>query len=370
LYRLVGNIRTVVDKHRVDGSRVRLAEVEVGDETGTVSLRARDDQIDVLNEIASRSGAVVLRNCALEIYQGKHIRLAITKWGKLSAYPDQVPSTPPPPSKINRDRNFSKINISLVASEMPSQQQQQAPETAFSDADSMSAQGSTNFANNRSYQQSNQNRRGRRPSRGKPSTGPGGQVHSYQDSIPSTMRSYQGGGGMHGYHGFVAESVSPQTQYYTPRRQQETSHPSVGQQQQSQQQIMFSHHGFDMQQQHQPRPTQMQMYHHSSTPPPPPPQHHHRQMRAPMQQTPPMHVSGIPANTSFDTSSYSTSSELPPTPLHGVSHHLHHPAFLVPISNEAAAGSSNRPDSPGKMNPQAATFDPSAPSNYHHYQSF
>ena len=114
----MGKVRIVVDKRRVDSSRVRLAEVEIGDETGTVSLRARDDQIDTLVEVSKRSGAVVLRNCTLELYQGKHIRLAITKWGKLATYPDSIASTPAPPSKMNRDRNFSKIDLSVVASEM------------------------------------------------------------------------------------------------------------------------------------------------------------------------------------------------------------------------------------------------------------
>jgi hypothetical protein len=108
----------VVDKRRVDRSRVRLAEVEIGDETGTVSLRARDEQIDVLEDVSKRDGAVVLRNCTLELYQGKHIRLAVTKWGKLCTYPDTVASTPPPPSKMNFDRNFSLIDLSVVASEM------------------------------------------------------------------------------------------------------------------------------------------------------------------------------------------------------------------------------------------------------------
>jgi len=111
-------VNIVVDKLRVDRSRVRLAEVQVGDETGTVSLRARDDQIGMLEEISERRGAVVLRNCTLELFQGRHIRLAVTKWGKLSAFPDDVPSTPPPPSKMNYERNFSLIDLSLVASEM------------------------------------------------------------------------------------------------------------------------------------------------------------------------------------------------------------------------------------------------------------
>eukprot|EP00978_Attheya_sp_CCMP212_P049711 scaffold698987_cov118-Attheya_sp.AAC.2 len=115
--RRVRKVNIVVDKLRVDRSRVRLAEVEVGDETGTVSLRARDDQIDILKEISERSGAVVLRNATLELYQARHLRLAVTKWGKLSAYPDNIASTPPPPSKMNVDLNYSLVDLSLVAEE-------------------------------------------------------------------------------------------------------------------------------------------------------------------------------------------------------------------------------------------------------------
>jgi len=116
---LIGKVNLVVDKRRVDRSRVRLAEVEIGDETGIVSLRARDEQIDLLERFSKcKPGAVVLRNCTLELYQGKHIRLAVTKWGKLAEYPDNVASTPGPPPSLNKDRNFSLIDLSVVASEI------------------------------------------------------------------------------------------------------------------------------------------------------------------------------------------------------------------------------------------------------------
>ena len=78
---LVGKVDIVVDKVRVDKSRVRLAEVQVGDDSGSISLRARDTQIDMLQEVSKTKGAIVLRNCSLELYQGKHLRLAVTKWG-------------------------------------------------------------------------------------------------------------------------------------------------------------------------------------------------------------------------------------------------------------------------------------------------
>ncbi len=84
---LVGKVELVVDKSRVDGSRVLVAEVEVGDETGSVSLRARDEQIELLQRVSSDAGAIVLRNCTMELYQGKHLRLAVSKWGKMSVYP-------------------------------------------------------------------------------------------------------------------------------------------------------------------------------------------------------------------------------------------------------------------------------------------
>lgn len=86
-HRLVGDVDVVVDKLRVDGSRVLVAEVEVGDETGSVSLRARDDQIDLLRKVSHDNGAIVLRNAQIELYQGRYLRLAVSKWGKMEAYP-------------------------------------------------------------------------------------------------------------------------------------------------------------------------------------------------------------------------------------------------------------------------------------------
>mmetsp|Transcript_12992 Transcript_12992/g.14478 ORF Transcript_12992/g.14478 Transcript_12992/m.14478 type:complete len:549 (+) Transcript_12992:299-1945(+) len=158
---LVGKVTIVVDKLRVDRSRVRLAEVQVGDETGTVSLRARDDQIDLLDKVSKRSGAVVLRNCTLELFQGRHIRLAVTKWGKLSVFPDNVPSTPPPPSKMNCDKNFSLIDLSLVASEMVENEQH---ESFFNRSETYSERNKP--SNNRQPFQPAQSSHQRRPSHG------------------------------------------------------------------------------------------------------------------------------------------------------------------------------------------------------------
>mmetsp|Transcript_8636 Transcript_8636/g.13017 ORF Transcript_8636/g.13017 Transcript_8636/m.13017 type:complete len:501 (+) Transcript_8636:92-1594(+) len=111
----VGKVELVVDKSRVDGSRVLVAEVEVGDESGSVSLRARDEQIDLLQRVSSDAGAIVLRNCTMELYQGKHLRLAVSKWGKMSVYPDGIDSTPSPPTRIDQEINFSLVDLNLIA---------------------------------------------------------------------------------------------------------------------------------------------------------------------------------------------------------------------------------------------------------------
>mmetsp|Transcript_26602 Transcript_26602/g.52986 ORF Transcript_26602/g.52986 Transcript_26602/m.52986 type:complete len:713 (+) Transcript_26602:24-2162(+) len=109
----VGKICVIVDKLRVDRTRVRLAEVEVGDETGTVSLRARGEQIDLLQEISDDGSSVVLRNAVVELFLGRQIRLAVTRWGKMTRYPDGIMSTPPEPKTINRGiENLSELDVS------------------------------------------------------------------------------------------------------------------------------------------------------------------------------------------------------------------------------------------------------------------
>jgi replication factor A1 len=199
----VGKVTLVVDKKRVDQSRVRLAEVEIGDETGTVSLRARDEQIDLLEDVSRRSGAVVLRNCTLELYQGKHIRLAVTKWGKLSVYPDNVASTPPAPSKMNFDRNFSAIDLSAVASEMVDIQsdvaytgsrQPKQPDTQEPGARPSSSKPSCQGKHQQSQSSTRRGGRERRQSKGK------------QGGVPSTQPHYLSSSGE---HGTVDTRISP-----------------------------------------------------------------------------------------------------------------------------------------------------------------
>jgi hypothetical protein len=57
------------------------------------------------------SGAVVLRNVSLELHKGKYLRLIVSKFGKIASYPDDVQSTPNPPSFLNKNRNISEMEI-------------------------------------------------------------------------------------------------------------------------------------------------------------------------------------------------------------------------------------------------------------------
>jgi hypothetical protein len=266
--RLVGKVNVVVDKRRVDRSRVRLAEVEIGDETGTVSLRARDEQIDVLEEVSLRSGAVVLRNSTLELYQGKHIRLAVTKWGKLTVYPDNVASTPPPPSKMNSERNFSLIDLSVVASEMVDQQPESSygssrsakslSESVDTGGRSMASKsgGQTHPKHPQSLSSTRRGSRDRRQPRGKPSGGGAGTQGHY--GIPPTdvgaRHSPSGQMRYHGMHGGFTPGFDQgmdlrQYSAYPQSRQQEMLAPASAQ-----------HHLLHQQYELQQRQLQ-QMYH-------------------------------------------------------------------------------------------------------------
>lgn len=296
---LVGEVKVVVDKYRVDRSRVRLAEVQVGDETGCVSLRARDEQIDFLQELSKKSGAVVLRNCTIELFQGKHIRLAVTKWGKLTPYPDQVASTPPPPSKMNEERKFSLIDLSLVANEMvgvdsPSTERDAGVENRGPSGSSR-ASGSNRSQQfqqqGTSYSQSRKQGRDRRQHRQKP-------VYSHQPYYSDSGMSsrvnpiYQGIHGFSHSYGEAGMDVS-HLQYSQPS--QHRSREGVSQHLLLQQQ-------YEIQQRQM---QQMQAYHEQQE------RHHHQQGHQIQQAMLPPSI--VPA-TSFDTTGdYSTE---PHRPMH------------------------------------------------------
>ncbi|KAL3910687.1 MAG: hypothetical protein SGILL_007596 [Bacillariaceae sp.] len=371
---VAGKVNTVVDKKRVDQSRVRLAEVEIGDETGSVSLRARDEQIDLLEEVSKRSGAVVLRNCTLELYQGKHIRLAVTKWGKLSTYPDNVASTPPPPSKMNVDRNFSLIDLSVVASEMVNANaREDSPygggrQGKGSDRDpsgngtggmkSSSSKSGHSTAKHQQSQSSRRNRSGdRRQSRGK-NLQQAAPLNVHYGGIKQDSRQQPPHPGQVMYHampGFAAYDQSMGMRQYPHAYTHAASRQDV-----SAQQIMMHQQQYDIQ--------QRQLHHMYG-------QDVHRQDHQ-IQQAPQMMLRTM---GSFDTNASSYAGEIATTPLlvpigmppgtsatpsskdqfpsPSLESHSTTPDGSIPGQRSSGA-MSPFPHSLGKMNPDASSYTP------------
>jgi hypothetical protein len=273
------------------------------------------------------------------LYQGKHIRLAVTKWGKISAYPDSVYSTPSPPGIINHERNFSMINLSLIASDNSASQSSDHTKTHSPH------HGGENFTNlTNQGLSSNQQRRERRPSRGM--TNPGTPVHSYQNTnVQNVATQYSG---QHSYTGGFVSDVMSGPQYYTPQRQSEIS---VQQQQQQQQhQILYQQrsHPYELHQH------QMHMYHRSPL---------LESQQGQMQFAPPHQFqNSIAGASNFQGTQYS------PQGTSAVGHqqqqlhssHLHQQQQFVPLQHSLPPGNHNG------MNVQAAMYDPSASSHDEH----
>eukprot|EP01102_Stenamoeba_stenopodia_P005654 TRINITY_DN1639_c0_g1_i1.p2 TRINITY_DN1639_c0_g1~~TRINITY_DN1639_c0_g1_i1.p2 ORF type:complete len:148 (-),score=28.18 TRINITY_DN1639_c0_g1_i1:40-483(-) len=74
---------TVVEKQRADGTKIRVAEAVIGDQTGVITLTARNAQIDVLIPGAT----LVIRNAKIDMYRG-FMRLAVDKWGLIKTAPE------------------------------------------------------------------------------------------------------------------------------------------------------------------------------------------------------------------------------------------------------------------------------------------
>jgi len=70
--------KVVVEKTRTDGTKIRIAEAVVGDNTGVITLTARNKQIDVVQP----GNTIIARNSKIDMFKG-FMRLAVDKWGKL-----------------------------------------------------------------------------------------------------------------------------------------------------------------------------------------------------------------------------------------------------------------------------------------------
>lgn len=103
----VVNSTVVVDKQRLDGSKVKIAEVLVGDDTGCIVFTARNEQIDVMKP----GSTVELRNAKVEMFNMGFMRLAVDRWGKVT------PAAEPAAFNVNTTNNLSAVEYVLVNEE-------------------------------------------------------------------------------------------------------------------------------------------------------------------------------------------------------------------------------------------------------------
>merc|ERR1712154_162984 len=80
----VSKITTVINRLNLDGTRLRISEALIGDETGLVLLSLRNDQIDLVKEGMS----LIMRNAKVDMVNQGHMRVAVDRWGIIEASKD------------------------------------------------------------------------------------------------------------------------------------------------------------------------------------------------------------------------------------------------------------------------------------------
>ncbi len=91
IYAKVISKSVLIDIKRLDGSRVAIADFIVGDETGIIKMRLRNDEyIDMIKE----DQTIIIRNCKIPVVNG-HIRMIVDAFGKI---------------EVSRDTRITEVN--------------------------------------------------------------------------------------------------------------------------------------------------------------------------------------------------------------------------------------------------------------------
>jgi len=101
----VVEVKQVLEKTRIDGSRLLIAEALIGDSTGVITLTLRNEQIPIVVQ----GSTITVRNAKIEMFKG-HMRLSVDQWGLIekAAQQDQVKDN------IKSDNNMSLVEYELV----------------------------------------------------------------------------------------------------------------------------------------------------------------------------------------------------------------------------------------------------------------
>jgi len=94
----------VVEKTRTDGTKIKIAEAVVGDNTGCITFTARNKQI----ELVQPRNNIILRNSKIDMFKG-FMRLAVDKWGKL-----ELNTNAPDFGEVSTQNDLSGVEYELV----------------------------------------------------------------------------------------------------------------------------------------------------------------------------------------------------------------------------------------------------------------
>jgi len=95
----------VLDKSRIDGSKIYIAEATIADPTGLIILTLKNDQIPV----AVSGSTITVRNGRIEMFKG-HMRLVVDQWGLIEPATNE--------NKISQDVSNVTNNLSATEYEL------------------------------------------------------------------------------------------------------------------------------------------------------------------------------------------------------------------------------------------------------------
>ena len=96
---LVESVGEPVTITRMDGSKVKLGTVIIGDDTATVDMRVKDSQFDTVK----KGQCIILRNARSSVVKG-HIMMVVDIWGKIDVNTDKAKDI----TEVKKGKNISE----------------------------------------------------------------------------------------------------------------------------------------------------------------------------------------------------------------------------------------------------------------------
>jgi replication factor A1 len=112
----VHDIKLIRNRTNLDGTKLRIAEALVGDETGCILLSLRNDQIEMIKP----NDVIILRNGKIDMVKNGFMRVAIDRWGVIEHDSNQNSV-----KDIKLDNNLSLVEYELVREDQNQQQSNQ-----------------------------------------------------------------------------------------------------------------------------------------------------------------------------------------------------------------------------------------------------